>query len=97
MEDIISLAVMNFKDNVATAVRDLTAGEKVKTEDGLEIELLNDIPFGHKVAIKDIAENSEVIKYGEPIGITTKSIKTGEHTHVHNVDGARGRGDKKGV
>lgn len=94
MGDIISLAVMNSKDNVATAVRDLTAGEKVKTEDGSEIELKNDIPFGHKVAIKDIAQGAEVIKYGEPIGLTVKPIKIGEHTHVHNVDGARGRGDK---
>ncbi|KJS22347.1 MAG: hypothetical protein VR72_06645 [Clostridiaceae bacterium BRH_c20a] len=94
MEDLISLAVMNPKDNVATAVRDLTAGEKVKTEEGLEIEVLNPIPFGHKLALMDIAQGMEVIKYGEPIGVTIKHIKKGEHTHVHNVDGARGRGDK---
>ncbi|KJS87242.1 MAG: hypothetical protein JM58_04830 [Peptococcaceae bacterium BICA1-8] len=94
MEDLISLAVMNPRDNVATAVRDLTAGEKVKTEDGMEIELLNNIPFGHKVAIKDIAHGAEVTKYGEPIGLAVASITVGEHTHVHNVDGARGRGDK---
>jgi len=96
MEELISLAVMNPKDNVATAVRDLTAGEKVKTEDGLEIVLLHDIPFGHKVAIKEIAQGEEVIKYGEPIGLAVAPIKVGEHTHVHNVEGARGRGDKKG-
>lgn len=87
---------MNPQDNVATAVRDLTAGEKVNTEDGTEIMLINDIPFGHKVALMDIPLGAEVIKYGEPIGLTVKPIKKGEHTHVHNVDGARGRGDKRG-
>lgn len=96
MEEIISLAVMDAKDNVATAVRDIAVGEKVKTEDGVVVETLNPIPFGHKVAIKDIANGAEVLKYGEPIGVAIAPIKFGEHTHVHNVDGARGRGDKKG-
>jgi altronate dehydratase small subunit len=97
MEELISVAIMNPKDNVATAVRDLIAGEKITTEDNNEIVLLDNIPFGHKVAIEDIPLGVEVIKYGEPIGLTIKPIKKGEHTHVHNVDGARGRGDKKGV
>lgn len=96
MKELISIAIMNPQDNVATAVRDLTAGEKVNTEDGTEIMLINDIPFGHKVALMDIPLGAEVIKYGEPIGLTVKPIKKGEHTHVHNVDGARGRGDKRG-
>ncbi|MFZ7101046.1 MAG: UxaA family hydrolase [Peptococcaceae bacterium] len=92
----ISLAVMNERDNVATAVRDIKSGEKVKTELGTEIKILQDIPFGHKAALTDIAPGKEVIKYGEPIGIAVKSIHAGEHAHVHNVDGARGRGDLEG-
>jgi altronate dehydratase small subunit len=96
MEDLISLAVMSPEDNVGTAVRDIEEGERVKTDGGQEVIVLSSIPFGHKVAIKDILEGEQIIKYGEPIGIAVKPIKIGEHTHVHNVDGARGRGDKVG-
>ena len=40
---------------------------------------------GHKYANRDIAIGEKVIKYGFPIGITTKDIKTGEHVHSHNL------------
>lgn len=91
--------VVDAKDDVATALRDLTAGEKVQYRNGEtlgEVTALNAIPFGHKIAIRDIAAGLPVRKYGEIIGQTTLSIKTGEHVHVHNVEGIRGRGDQAG-
>ena len=33
-------------------------------------------------------------KYGEVIGAATRDIRVGEHVHVHNVEGKRGRGDR---
>jgi altronate dehydratase small subunit len=36
-----------------------------------------------------------VIKYGETIGLATSDISPGEHVHVHNVEGQRGRGDRR--
>jgi (2R)-sulfolactate sulfo-lyase subunit alpha len=51
----------------------------------LSIKALSDIPIGHKLAIKELAANDTVIKYGVDIGRTIAPIKVGEHLHVHNV------------
>ncbi len=90
--------VMDPKDNVATALQDLKKGETVATEVGdqkVEVKLLEDIQFGHKFALRDIKASEHVHKYGEVIGAATEVIKKGAHVHVHNVEGLRGRGDKK--
>lgn len=76
--------VHDKKDNVAVALEDLKPGDRVKVENK-EIEIRQDIPFGHKVAISDIEEGGEVIKYGEVIGVAKQTIKAGEHVHVHNL------------
>lgn len=77
MKDVIKI---NEKDNVIVALHDLKKGN---TYDG--ITLLEDINRGHKIAITDIKENSNVVKYGMVIGHATRDIKKGEHVHVHNV------------
>lgn len=51
----------------------------------INVKTLNDIPIGHKVAIKPLADKDTVIKYGVDIGRTVAPIKVGEHLHVHNV------------
>ncbi len=51
----------------------------------LAVTALSDIPIGHKLAIKPLAANDTVIKYGVDIGRTIAPIKVGEHLHVHNV------------
>lgn len=71
-------------DDVAVAVRALDAGETV-TIDGREITLLEPIPRGHKLALRDIAAGEPVLKYGWPIGLATADINTGHHVHSHNV------------
>ena len=80
--------VINEKDNVATALKGLSAGTEVSVEFQGRIEkitLLSDIPTGHKFALKDMGQGEAVIKYGEPIGQSTARITRGEHVHVHNV------------
>ncbi len=42
------------------------------------------IPFGHKVALRPIAEGEAVIKYGVAIGRASCAITAGEHVHTHN-------------
>ena len=54
---------INSADNVAVAITALPAGEKLIV-DGKEIILNEDIPAGHKFALKDFAEGENVIKYG---------------------------------
>jgi (2R)-sulfolactate sulfo-lyase subunit alpha len=51
----------------------------------ISLKALDDIPIGHKLAIKPLADNDTVIKYGADIGRTTASIPAGAHLHVHNL------------
>ena len=87
---------LNEKDNVATAIRGLEAGEAVEVAVGNRtrlITIIQPVPYGHKFAIVDIQAGQDVIKYDEVIGLATKSIPVGTHTHVHNIESKRGRGD----
>ena len=51
----------------------------------IKVKVLNDIPIGHKVALKDFKVGDSVLKYGVDIGKIVKPIKKGEHVHVHNL------------
>ena len=51
----------------------------------IALPALQDIPIGHKVALKDMAIGDTVIKYGVDIGKVVAPITAGEHLHVHNV------------
>ncbi|HEX7475918.1 MAG TPA: UxaA family hydrolase, partial [Dehalococcoidales bacterium] len=64
-------------------------------DDKLDIMLLDDVSAGHKFALRKIKKGVPVIKYGETIGLATTTILLGQHVHVHNVEGTRGRGDKQ--
>ena len=86
--------VITPKDSVAVATVDLKKGQVAKMFKILEVTLKDDVKFGHKFAIKDIAKGEHVLKYGESIGTATRDIAVGEHVHVHNVESDRGRGDK---
>jgi len=90
--------VIDKKDNVATALCLLEKGSSIQAEVGedvIYITGLETIPVGHKLALKDIEAGEPVIKYGEVIGLATKKIQKGEYTHIHNVEGLKGRGDKQ--
>lgn len=90
--------VANIKDNVATAIDDIKVGERIFIKSGeskIEVDIIQNIPFGHKFAIEEIVKGNEVVKYGEKIGAATSDIKVGEHAHIHNVESNRGRGDRK--
>ncbi len=71
-------------DNVAVAVNTLKTGEKVAC-DGQEITLTKDIPAGHKLALTDIPEGANIVKYGFPIGHAIVDIAVGAHVHSHNL------------
>ena len=68
---------------------------EVRDEDGHAetVTLLSAIPYGHKIAIRDIPGGTPILKYGEQIGRANGDIARGEHVHVHNLDCQRGRGD----
>ena len=72
------------QDMVAVALRPLQAGETVRCE-GAEVTLREDIPMGHKAALRDIRKGEAVIKYGYPIGEATEDIFAGAHVHTSNL------------
>lgn len=71
-------------DNVAVAVKALEADVRVEV-DGEPLTLQTDVPAGHKVALRDLAEGAVVVKYGFPIGHTTEAVPRGAHLHAHNM------------
>ena len=51
----------------------------------IKVRAQREIPIGHKLAIRALATNDTVIKYGVDIGRVVAPIKVGEHAHVHNI------------
>lgn len=76
---------LNEKDSVAIALRPFQQGEKLKLEDGSELELTSEVPFGHKIALRSIAEGEHVWKFGYSIGVATVAIEPGAWIHTHNL------------
>ncbi|HIF6627133.1 galactarate dehydratase [Acinetobacter baumannii] len=72
------------QDNVAVALRDLAAGERIELE-GAVVKLAQPVARGHKFALGPIAEGEDIIKYGQPIGHALAAIAPGEHIHSQNV------------
>ena len=88
--------MLSTVDNVATAVDDIEPGMDVEVRLGRSarsVRALEKIPFGFKVAAADIAKGAAIVKYGESIGVASVDIKKGQLVHIHNLAGARGRGD----
>ncbi|HEY1214628.1 MAG TPA: UxaA family hydrolase [Bryobacteraceae bacterium] len=88
--------MMKPHDSVAVALSDIPAGTEltvVSQGQTYTIELQEPIEFGHKFAVRTIRKGEDILKYGEVIGVASADIAPGQHVHVHNLDGKRGRGD----
>jgi (2R)-sulfolactate sulfo-lyase subunit alpha len=91
-EDIVIHCVLHDpNDSVAVVVVEgVRAGTSltglILDEDRtIELECRQDIPIGHKVALKDMAVGETVIKYGVDVGRVVQPIRKGDHAHVHNI------------
>ena len=85
---------IDAKDNVATTTSIVETGDKVEvlSPNGdviLTTEPVEEIIFGHKIALKNLDTGVEIVKYGEVIGVASKPIKVGEWVHTHNAVSAR--------
>ena len=90
MQDFLKI---NDNDNVVVALNTIPAGEKITVSvgDGSKtVTAREEIPAGHKMAICDIPEGGEVIKYGYRIGNAKENIAEGSWIHTHNVKTALG-------
>jgi (2R)-sulfolactate sulfo-lyase subunit alpha len=84
-------------DDVGVAALDLKAGEKIQAvtlegEPVSEIELVTDIPLAHKVAMRDLDAEKDILEYGSLIGYASTSIAAGSHVHTHNLKSRRWSG-----
>ena len=86
MQDIVKI---HENDNVAVALRPLAKGGALEVA-GAKVSLLEDIPQGHKFALRPIKAGEEVVKYGFRIGYAKEDIDAGAWVHVHNVRTALG-------
>ena len=71
-------------DDVSVAVRALSAGPEI-TIGGDRLQVLDEVPAGHKIALRALEPGEPVIKYGFPIGAATVPIARGAWVHSHNL------------
>lgn len=79
--------ILSEKDNVATALIDLPAGDYIfgSGESGTTVTVLEDIRAGFKLALSDIGKAEPIFKYGYVIGLAKVDIKKGHCVHIHNL------------
>lgn len=75
-----ALLQLHERDNVRIALQKQMPGTEVEG-----IRLLDEIPSGHKVALRQIAPGEAILKYGQVIGFAAEPIGPGQHIHSHNV------------
>ena len=85
------IIIHDDNDNVGVVVIDSTKKNQeyscwiMESDKTVKIQSVNNIPLGHKIALKDFKEGDIILKYGHDIGKVVASIKKGDHVHVHNV------------
>ena len=88
---MIHFVVHDENDSVGVVVvegvkaGDALSGWIMDQDRELAVTAKSDIPIGHKLAIKALAKDATVIKYGVDIGRVVAPIAVGEHAHVHNI------------
>jgi (2R)-sulfolactate sulfo-lyase subunit alpha len=88
---MIHFVLHDAKDTVAVVVVEgVTAGTMmtgwIMDEDRMiSVKALQDIPIGHKVALRDMAVGDTVWKYGIDMGKVVAAVQAGQHAHVHNI------------
>jgi (2R)-sulfolactate sulfo-lyase subunit alpha len=78
-DDDVGIAVIDLKKG-STAGAVTLEGKSVGS-----VKLHDNVPLGHKVALRDVAQDKPVIKYGRQIGKAVKPIVKGAHVHIHNL------------
>ena len=85
------IIIHDKKDNVGVVVIEKIKPNQdcncwiMENDSSANIKSISEIPLGHKIALQDFKEGDTIIKYGHDIGKVVKSIKKGDHVHVHNV------------
>jgi len=88
---MIKALQVNSNDNVAILLEDIKKEETCDYGGEYPQKTNQDIPFGHKIALKNIEAGENIVKYGYIIGYATQHINQGDWVHNHNIRSDRGR------
>lgn len=84
--------MLHSDDHVALALTPLAPGDiaHIKTSGGeRQVEIRDVIPRYHKFTVGPLSNETQVIKGGEVIGITTVDVLSGCHLHTSNLKSVR--------
>ena len=85
------IIIHDEKDNVGVVVIEKITPKQdcncwiMENDKTIKVKSINEIPLGHKIALKDLKKGDTILKYGHDIGKVVETIKKGEQVHVHNV------------
>ncbi len=90
----VGFLVHNKEDDVGVATLDLVKGNEAEgvfldTNERVRVKVQEDIPLGHKIALRDMKKDHDLIEYKNVIGRVSDEIKTGFHVHTHNLKSKR--------
>jgi hypothetical protein len=85
MERRANIVKLAAADNVAVALSDIAAGEQAVDRADLAVTARERIPQGHKIALRSIAAEEPIIRFGMPVGLARAAIAKGMLVHIHNV------------
>lgn len=81
----IRAIMLHEKDNVAVLAQKAQAGDTILLPHS-SLTAQEDIPAGHKVAIRNMKNGDGIYKYGTVIGRACQDICVGQWVHTHNVE-----------
>jgi len=77
---LLMMIQLDPSDTVAIARTTMQKGQTIG-----DLTLVDSIPAGHKVALRDISKGAKVFKYAQSIGTAAVDIPAGTHVHTHNL------------
>ena len=86
----LNALLLKPEDNVVTCIREVQKGDPVVFRRGEEVcslTALEDIPYCHKAAIREIQAGEEVLKYAQVIGVAQVLLPAGSWVSHLNIQG----------
>lgn len=71
-------------DNVIVALENIERDTEIRDGD-FDLIVKEEIPAGHKIAIRNINKDESIMKYDTRIAIAERDIEKGEWVHTHNA------------
>jgi altronate hydrolase len=77
-----ALIRLHANDNVLVAIEPIALGEHLPA---IHARARAQVPAGHKIASRPIAQGERVLKFDTVIGVAARDIDTGDYVHTHNL------------